>query len=166
MSKTSAGLLMFRQRAQTIEVLLVHPGGPFWAKKDEGAWSIPKGEYKEGEEPLTAAIREFSEETGLEAHGPFIPLKPLIQSRGKLVSAWALEGEGDLSSLRSNLFSMEWPPRSGRSVEFPEVDRAAWFDLGTAMRKILKGQVGFLEELRSLLKGEEVKRYPLLRVSQ
>jgi predicted NUDIX family NTP pyrophosphohydrolase len=161
MSKTSAGLMMYRQRAQTIEVLLVHPGGPHWAKKDDGAWSIPKGEYESGEEPLTAAIREFYEETGLEAHGPFIPLNPIKQFGGKLVSAWAFDGDCDPAAVRSNLFSMEWPPRSGCLVQFPEVDRAAWFDLDTAARKILKGQGGLVEELRSLLKTEAVKRYPL-----
>jgi len=151
MAKRSAGLLMFRRPGRDIEVFLVHPGGPFWAKKDAGAWSIPKGEYAEGEDPLDAARREFEEETGVSPHGQPVPLADVRQPGGKLVTAWAIEGNCDPAELRSNLFSMEWPPRSGKRQEFPEVDRGAWFSLETARAKILKGQVGFLERLASLL---------------
>jgi predicted NUDIX family NTP pyrophosphohydrolase len=150
MSKTSAGLLMYRKRGENFEVLLVHPGGPFWAKKDSSAWSIPKGEYERGEELLEAAKREFMEETGFTPHGPFTPLTPLTQSGGKRISAWAFPGDCDPTTIRSNVFSMEWPPRSGRRAEFPEVDRAGWFDLKKAAQRIVKGQLGFLEELERL----------------
>jgi predicted NUDIX family NTP pyrophosphohydrolase len=125
----------------------VHPGGPFWTKKDNGAWSIPKGEFEEGEEPLNAAKREFHEETGFLLDGNFIALTPLRQPGGKLVYAWAVKGDCDPQSIKSNTFSMEWPPRSGKRQEFPEVDRAGWFTLEVAREKILKGQLGFLEEL-------------------
>src|SRR5213083_2353579 len=151
MVKTSAGLLMFRLRNGEPEVLLVHPGGPFWAKKDEGAWSIPKGEFAAGEEPLAAAQREFEEETGGRAQGPFIPLTPITQRSGKVVHAWAVEGDCDPANLHSNLFSMEWPPKSGRLAEFPEVDRAGWFTLDEARAKILESQVPFLDELPSVI---------------
>jgi len=147
MSKQSAGLLLFRQGAEGIEVLLAHPGGPFWAKKDDGSWSIPKGELEEGEDPLAAAKREFEEEMGLPPAGAFLPLQPLKQSGGKLVFAWAVRSDFDPSRLKSNRFSMEWPPKSGRRQEFPEVDRAAWFGVETARRKILKGQAPFLDDL-------------------
>jgi len=146
MSK-SAGLLLFRQVGKGLEVLLVHPGGPFWARKDDGAWSIPKGEFEEPEDPLAAAIREFEEETGARPSGEFIPLSPVKQAGGKLVSAWALRADFDPATLRSNTFSMEWPPRSGRLQEFPEVDRAAWFAIEDARQKILKGQAPFLDQL-------------------
>src|ERR1700677_1090154 len=126
MSKRSAGLLMFRQKTGDPEVLLVHPGGPLWARKDDGVWSIPKGEFVD-EDPLAAAIREFEEETGARPEGEFIPLEPLRQPSGKVVFAWAVRSDFDPSSLKSNLFSMEWPPKSGRRQEFPEVDRAEWF---------------------------------------
>src|SRR6059036_3245168 len=129
MAKTSAGLLMFRLRDGEPEVLLVHPGGPFWAKKDEGAWSIPKGEFEAGEDPLEASRRELEEETGIVARGTFVPLGSARQKSGKLVHAWALEQDADAASIRSNTFTLEWPPRSGHMREFPEVDRAAWFDL-------------------------------------
>jgi predicted NUDIX family NTP pyrophosphohydrolase len=152
MGKTSAGLLIYRRRGEDIEVLLVHPGGPFWAKKDDGAWSIPKGEYEEGEEPFEAAKREFVEETGFQPHEPFTTLTPLTQPGGKRISAWAFPGDYDPATIRSNVFSMEWPPNSGRMAEFPEVDRAAWFDFKTAARRIVKGQAGFLEELERLEK--------------
>lgn len=128
-------------------MLLVHPGGPFWAKKDEGAWSIPKGEYSAEEEPLEAAKREFKEETGLNAEGDFKPLKPVIQPSGKEVTAWAFEGDCDPAECKSNTFSMEWPPHSGRQQEFPEADLAGWFTLEEAKKKILKGQIPLLEEL-------------------
>ena len=128
-------------------MFLVHPGGPFWAKKDEGAWSIPKGEFAEDENPLVAARREFQEETGFSIDGTFKELKPVRQPGGKTVFAWAVEGDIDSSAIRSNHFSMEWPRGSGKTQSFPEVDRGGWFDLDVAKTKILKGQVGFLEQL-------------------
>ena len=134
-------------------MLLAHPGGPFWIHKDEGSWSIPKGEIDDGEDPLAAAIREFGEETGAIPQGDFVALEPARQSGGKLVYAWALCSEFDVSALKSNTFSMEWPPKSGRTQEFPEIDRAAWFDLASARTKILKGQLPFLDELIRLLVG-------------
>jgi predicted NUDIX family NTP pyrophosphohydrolase len=146
MPKRSAGLLMYRRSGGHVEVLLVHPGGPFWMKKDAGAWSIPKGEYDEGEDAFAAATREFREETGLVAQGSFLPLAPVRQS-GKIVQAWAFEGDCQPESLRSSTFSLEWPPRSGRRQEFPEVDRAEWFGLEEARRKIIPGQVALLDEL-------------------
>src|SRR5262252_3749819 len=127
MAKLSAGLLMYRRREGGLEVFLVHPGGPFWAKKDLGAWSIPKGEYDEGEEPLAAARREFEEETGIQPEGHFVPLKTIKQPGGKTVLAWAFEGDADVAAIKSNTFSMEWPPHSGKQQDFPEVDRAGWF---------------------------------------
>jgi predicted NUDIX family NTP pyrophosphohydrolase len=147
MPKRSAGLLMYRRSGGNVEVLLVHPGGPFWAKKDTGAWSIPKGEYDDGEDAFAAATREFQEETGLVAHGSFLPLVPVRQQRGKVVQAWAFEGDCQPELLRSTTFSLEWPPRSGRRQEFPEVDRAEWFGLEEAKRKIVPGQVALLDEL-------------------
>ena len=147
MAKTSAGLLMFRRRAAGPEVLLVHPGGPFWANKDEGAWSIPKGELAAGEEPLAAARREFEEETGCRGAGPFIPLTPVAQRGGKVVHAWAVEGDCDPAGLRSNAFALEWPPKSGKYQQFPEVDRAEWFSVPVALRKINPAQRGFITEL-------------------
>ena len=149
MPKRSAGLLMYRRSGGHLEVLLVHPGGPFWMKKDLGAWSIPKGEYSADEEPLAAATREFQEETGLVASGPFRPLTPIKQPGGKIVHAWAFEGDCDAEALKSNNFSLEWPRGSGRMQEFPEVDRASWFRIEDARRKILPGQAGFLDELAS-----------------
>jgi predicted NUDIX family NTP pyrophosphohydrolase len=153
MPTTSAGLLMYRRTAGMLEVLLVHPGGPFWARMDLGVWSIPKGEIEQGEDPLAAARREFHEETGFAVRGPFIPLAPRAQPSGKIVHGWAVEGDCDPTRLVSGTFSMEWPPRSGRRQEFPEVDRAAWFGLGEARRHILPGQVGLLDELEVLLSG-------------
>ena len=155
MVKMSAGLLMFRRRQGFVEVFLVHPGGPFWAKKDEGAWSIPKGEYAPGEDPLEAAKREFQEETGFSPGGEFLPLAPRKQPSGKIISAWAVEGDCDPSAVKSNNFSMEWPPRSGKQQEFPEVDRAGWFSIQAAKEKILKGQAPFLDELQEILEGKE-----------
>jgi predicted NUDIX family NTP pyrophosphohydrolase len=149
--KDSAGLLMYRLRNSTLEVFLVHPGGPYWAKKDLGAWSIPKGEFREGEDRFDAAKREFQEETGLPAEGNFIALSPIKQTGGKIVYGWAVRGDCDPKTIASNTFTMEWPPRSGRRQEFPEVDRAEWFAIEVAKKKILKGQVGFLEELRQIL---------------
>jgi predicted NUDIX family NTP pyrophosphohydrolase len=145
--KASAGLLLYRGSPQGLEVLLVHPGGPFWKKKDAGAWSIPKGEYGEDEDPLAAARREFEEETGAAVEGEFLPLTPIRQKGGKQVLAWAVRADFDPSVLRSNLFSMEWPPRSGRQQEFPEVDRAEWFPLDAAREKILESQKPLLDEL-------------------
>jgi predicted NUDIX family NTP pyrophosphohydrolase len=132
-------------------VLLAHPGGPFWRNKDPGAWTIPKGEIDEGEDPLAAARRELAEETGLTAGDDCMPLTPLRQPSRKTIFAWACEGDCDPATLRSNSFSMEWPPRSGRQEEFPEIDRAEWFALPEAREKILKGQSGFLDELERLL---------------
>lgn len=132
----------------------MHPGGPYWAKKDEGAWSVPKGEFGDDEDPLTAARREFEEETGFTAVGELIPLEPLRQPGGKVVYAWAMRQDLDPSGLKSNTFSLEWPPRSGRQQEFPEVDRAAWFPIESARRKILQGQVGFLAQLEEGLGSE------------
>jgi len=143
MPKTSAGLLLYRDRNGVLEVFLVHPGGPFWAHKDEGVWSIPKGEFEPGEDPLDAARREFTEETSLTATGEFVPLKPLKQKSGKIVHAWAVKGEADPARVRSNSFVFK-----GR--EYPEVDRAAWFGLAEARKKILPGQLGFLAELERL----------------
>ncbi len=148
--KRSAGLLMYRER----EVFLVHPGGPFWAKKDLGAWSICKGEYVDGELPLEAAKREFHEETGFVAEGDFLDLGTVKQAGGKLVSAWAFSGDCDPASLVSNRFQMEWPPRSGRLMEIPEVDRGGWFSVGEAKEKILKSQTPFLDRLVQLLGWE------------
>jgi predicted NUDIX family NTP pyrophosphohydrolase len=151
MAKTSAGLLLYRWREGRLEVFLVHPGGPFWARKDQGAWSIPKGEFTAGEDPLLAARREVEEETGLVPDGAFVALSPLRQAGGKIVHAFALEGDCDPTAIRSNSFTIEWPPRSGQRREFPEVDRAAWFALAEAKRKILKSQLGLLEQLVELL---------------
>ena len=151
-ARRSAGILLHRKRAGRLEVFLVHPGGPFWAKRDAGAWSLPKGEIGEEEDALEAAKREFREETGFEAQGTFLPLAPLRQRSGKLVLAWAVEGDCDAALVRSNGFTMEWPPRSGNLREFPEVDRAAWFPMGEARTKILPAQVPFLAELESRLR--------------
>src|ERR1051325_3463741 len=145
MAARSAGLLLYRCTNGIIEVLLCHPGGPFWARKDEGAWSIPKGEFAPGEDPLDAAKREFEEETGQVANGEFIMLRPVLQPGGKIVHAWAVELDFDPATLRSNTFSMEWPPKSGQSREFPEIDRAEWFDVKSAHTKILKGQAPLLD---------------------
>ena len=149
MPKKSAGLLLFRRRDR-LEVLLVHPGGPLWAKKDEGAWSIPKGEIDADEDPLRAARREFAEELGSDVSGEFIALHPIRQASGKLVYAWAIESEFDTATFRSGTFSMEWPPRSGRQQDFPEVDRAEWFTIDDAKRKINKAQIALLDQLNSL----------------
>ena len=151
MAKASAGLLLYRRRGGALEVFLVHPGGPFWARKDDGAWSIPKGEFGADEDPLDAARREFEEETGFRAEAAGVPLTPQRQAGGKTVHAWAAEGDCDPAAIRSNTFVIEWPPRSGRMQAFPEVDRAAWFDLATARLKINRGQAPFLDELQRRL---------------
>lgn len=152
MPKRSAGILLFRRAGAQIEVLLAHPGGPLWKNKDEGAWSIPKGEYKPDEDPLAAARREFQEETGIAITGDFIPLGEIRQRSGKIVTAWALERDLAPASVRSNTFSMIWPPQSGKSQEFPEIDRAEWFSLDTARRKIIPAQAEFLDRLAGHLR--------------
>lgn len=153
MAKQSAGLLLYRVKDAQLEVFLVHPGGPFWAKKDHGAWSIPKGEIEPGEDALTAAIREFAEETGTTLAGDFRPLAPVRQKGGKLVLAWAIAGDIDPATIRSNSFAMEWPPRSGTRRTFPEVDRGEWFTLDEARRRINKGQVALLDALAAATGG-------------
>ncbi len=151
MAKQSAGVLLYRFRQAAPEVLLVHPGGPFWVKKDAGAWSIPKGEAEPGEDLLARAQREFTEETGFTVVGDFRPLAPIRQSAGKIVHAWAVEGDCDAAAVKSNTFDLEWPPRSGRIQAFPEVDRAGWFALGVAREKINPAQRGLLDDLERLL---------------
>jgi len=147
MPKTAAGLLLYRRRSLGVEVLLAHPGGPFWARKDLGAWTIPKGEIDPGEDPVSAARREFREEIGLDVTAPVDPLGQIKQPGGKIVLIWTAEGDFDPARLASNTFEMEWPKGSGHMRLFPEVDRAAWFDLGEARRRILPGQAPFLEAL-------------------
>lgn len=151
MSQHSAGLLMYRKRDGILEVLLVHPGGPYWKNRDEGAWSVPKGEIEAGDDPLKVARREFYEETGLRPHGPFLELTPIRQKGGKEVLAWAFEGDCDPQSIQSNTFEIEWPPGSGRTREFPEVDRAGFFDPSAAAVKINPAQVALVEELQRRL---------------
>jgi predicted NUDIX family NTP pyrophosphohydrolase len=151
MGKASAGLLPYRWREGSLEVFLVHPGGPFWTNRDEQSWSIAKGEAEPREDLLDAARREFAEETGLILDGPVMRLAPVRQRSGKTVHAWAMEAEIDPAVIRSNSFPMEWPPGSGRVREFPEVDRAGWFGLSDARRKIHAGQLGLLEELEAAL---------------
>ena len=147
MPKNSAGLLLYRKMRGSMEMFLVHPGGPFWAKKDDGAWSIPKGEFDAGEDPLCAAKREFREETGLVAEGEYQPLKPLRQRGGQIVYAWAVHCDLQAAAVKSNTFSMEWPRGSGKMRKFPEIDRAEWFKIDLARRKILKSQFGLLVQL-------------------
>jgi predicted NUDIX family NTP pyrophosphohydrolase len=151
MAKLSAGLLMFRRIGDQLEIFLVHPGGPFWEKKDFGAWSLPKGEYTTGEEPLQVAKREFEEETSIVPQGVFLPIGVIKQQSGKIVTAWAFEGNLDPADVKSNFFSMEWPPKSGKVQQFPEVDRGEWFPFNIARKKILKGQAGFLDQLLEIL---------------
>jgi predicted NUDIX family NTP pyrophosphohydrolase len=147
----SAGLLMFRRAASGLELLLAHPGGPFWVRKDEGAWSLPKGELLDTEDALAAACREFEEETGCLPAGPFLDLGEVRMKSGKRVQGWAFEGDFDPAQLRCNLFDMEWPPRSGQMRQFPEIDRVGWFDPEAARRKLLPAQVPFVERLEKLL---------------
>jgi predicted NUDIX family NTP pyrophosphohydrolase len=153
MPRRSAGLLLYRRREDgRLEVMIAHMGGPFWGKEDEGAWTIPKGEYGEDEEPLAAARREFEEEIGRPPPaGPALDLGEVRQSGGKVVRGWALEGDMDVSAIESNTFEVEWPPRSGRMRAFPEVDRAEWVDLDAAARKLVSAQVGLLDALRERL---------------
>jgi predicted NUDIX family NTP pyrophosphohydrolase len=151
MTKRSAGILMYRGSGRELRFLLVHPGGPFWAKKDAGAWSIPKGEYNAEEEPLACAVREFEEELGSRPQGEFIDLGELVQPSRKVITAWAIKGDFDPGALKSNLFEMEWPPKSGRPQSFPEVDRAQWFTPTEAKARILPGQAPFIDRLLALL---------------
>ena len=152
MSKKSAGLLLFRTKKNSVEFFLIHPGGPFWKTKDLGAWSIPKGEFTEEENPLEAAKREFTEETGMKAPENFLDLTPLKQKSGKLIFAWAAERNIDPEKIHSNLFELEWPPHSGKKQKFPEADKAAWFSADEAKKKINPAQYGFIEELIRLIK--------------
>jgi predicted NUDIX family NTP pyrophosphohydrolase len=151
--KQSAGLLLYRLRSGSPEVLLGHPGGPFWSEKDEGAWTVPKGLIAAGETPLAAARREFAEETGYRPQRKVVSLGEARQPGGKVVHVWAVEDDWDASELRSNSFEMEWPPKSGRQQQFPELDRAAWFTLGEARLKILTGQAIFLDRLEKVIEN-------------
>ena len=154
MPKHSAGILCYKFSGKQLFVFLIHPGGPFFAKKDLGAWSIPKGEINENENPLDAAKREFKEETSFDVGGNFIELKPVKQNSGKIVHAWALQAELDASKMQSNFFGLEWPPNSGKILQFPEADKAAWFTVEEAKKKILKGQLPIIDELVKKL-GQE-----------
>jgi predicted NUDIX family NTP pyrophosphohydrolase len=149
MPKTSAGILLYKKEQGALQVFLVHPGGPYFVRKDEGAWSIPKGEIDEGEDPLAAARREFEEETGCRPEGEFLPLSPVKQKGGKTVLSWSVEGGCDAAAIRSNTFTLEWPPGSGRMQEYPEVDRAGWFTVEEAKRKINPAQAALIDELSS-----------------
>jgi len=146
MPRTSAGLLVYRRPAEGVEFLLAHPGGPFWARRDAGVWSIPKGLVEEGEDLVAAARREVAEEIGLEIEGDFQPLEPLKQKGGKIVHAFLVEADLDIDTFRSNLFEMEWPPRSGETRAFPEIDRVGWFSFDQAVLKILPGQAAFIHQ--------------------
>jgi predicted NUDIX family NTP pyrophosphohydrolase len=150
-SSKSAGILLYRRRGVLLEVFLVHPGGPYWARKDNGAWSIPKGEYAPDEDALAAAQREFTEETGFLVSGPFKPLTPVKQSGGKVISAWAAAGDLDPAQLQSNSFALEWPPKSGTIREYPEVDRGAWFPIAEARIKLIPAQRALLEQVTELV---------------
>jgi predicted NUDIX family NTP pyrophosphohydrolase len=154
MSPGSAGILLYRRRGEPVEVLLAHPGGPFWRRRDIGAWMLPKGELAPDEAPEAAARREFEEELGLPAHGRLQPLGRLRQRGGKWVEAFALEGDFDPQALRSNLFELEWPPHSGRLASFPEIDRVAWYTLALARERILPSQLGWLDRLERVLRGD------------
>ena len=153
--KQSAGIVLYRWNKKQVEIFLVHPGGPFFAKKDLGAWSIPKGEFNDGEDPLETAKREFSEETGQKILGKFLPLAPVKQKGGKTVYAWAVEGDANADEIHSNTFSIEWPPRSGIQREFPEVDKAGWFSISTAKEKINQSQATLIDELLERLGFEK-----------
>lgn len=151
MPKQSAGVLLYKLTDGLLHIFLVHPGGPFFRKKDDGAWSIPKGEFDDGEEPLAAAQREFEEEVGKPVKGNFIKLQPIKQKSGKMVHAWAVEGDIDHEQIISNLFEIEWPPKSGKMAGFPEIDRAGWFTTDVALQKIIPGQAAFITELENLV---------------
>jgi predicted NUDIX family NTP pyrophosphohydrolase len=152
--KKSAGLLMYRDEGGTLQVLLAHPGGPFWQARDEGAWTLPKGEYEDAEQALAAARREFAEETGFAVTPPFIALGEVVQKSGKRIMAWAFAGDCEPSRLRCNSFEMEWPPRSGRRQSYPEIDRVAWLDLVQARRKINPAQRALLERLETAVAAQ------------
>jgi predicted NUDIX family NTP pyrophosphohydrolase len=152
MSTHSAGILLFRYKDSKLEVMLVHPGGPFWAKKDNGSWSIPKGLFDEEETPLEVAEREFKEETGFDIDGEFIQLGELKQPSGKIIQAWAIEKDLDITKIKSNNFELEWPTNSGKIRKYPEIDRGQWFGISQAKKKILKGQVSFIDVLLKKLK--------------
>jgi predicted NUDIX family NTP pyrophosphohydrolase len=152
MAKQSAGLLLYRRRGAAVEVFLVHPGGPFWRNKDEGAWSIPKGEFGDDEDALDTAKRELLEETGHSVDGEFVPLSPVKQRGGKVVHAWLVEADIDAAKVKSNTFLMEWPPRSGKLQSFPEVDRAGWFDFAEARLKVLESQRPLLDEAQAIVR--------------
>jgi len=154
MTKCSAGIILYRESNHNLEVFLGHMGGPFWSRKDEGAWSIPKGEFDpEKETPLDAAIREFHEETGMRLEGPLIELNPIRQKSGKVVYCWAAKGDLNPQNLSSNLFELEWPPKSGKKQFFPELDRGAWFSIDAAATKMVKGQVLILDQLMEKVKN-------------
>jgi predicted NUDIX family NTP pyrophosphohydrolase len=152
MNNKSAGILAFRKNAKGIEIFLMHPGGPFWKNKDVGAWSIPKGEIDETESEIDAAKREFEEETGIKIKGELIALQPIRQKNGKLVTAWALDQDIDAAGITCNLFEMEWPPKSGKYQQFPEMDRAEWFSVTTAKEKIIPAQAALIDQLEEILK--------------
>lgn len=152
MPKQAAGILLYRRGPAGLTVLLAHPGGPLWARKDDGAWTLPKGQFTDSEAPLDAAKREFEEEMGSKPSGEFLPLGTLKQPSGKIIHAWAAESDFDVTTVKSNLFSLEWPPKSGKMGEFPEIDRAGWFSIEEARVKILKGQSPFLDRLLAVLK--------------
>ena len=151
MTRTSAGILLYRRKPAGLQVFLIHPGGPYFAKQDTGVWSIPKGLIDPGEDPRAAAQREFTEETGCRPEGAFRPLSPIEQKGGKTVLAWAAEGDCDAESIMSNTFELEWPPHSGRMQQFPEADRAGWFTVREARQKIIPAQIALLDELQRLL---------------
>ena len=150
--RKSAGILLYRRAGSETEYFLVHPGGPFWKNKDVGAWSVPKGEFEDGEDPLKAAQREFEEETGVAVNGNFIELKPVKQKSGKMIYTWACEGDIDHRMIRSNTFPIEWPPRSGKFIDIPEVDKGGWFSYEASKQKLIPGQVPILDELQAILK--------------
>lgn len=149
--KKSAGILLYRFHNSRIEFLLVHPGGPYWAKKDAGAWSIPKGEFEENEDPLAAAVREMEEETGAKVSGKFMELTPVKQKSGKMIYAWGIEGNFNPGEINSNRFEIEWPPKSGMKKSFPEIDKAAWFNPDEAKKRIIEGQIPLIEEIEKKL---------------
>ena len=155
MPQKSAGILLYKVEKKILKIFLVHPGGPFWVKKDEGAWSVPKGEFEVGEDPLDAAKREFEEETGIKISGDFLELAPIKQKSGKIVYAWVVEGDVDVSKIKSNEFEMEWPPKSGKMKSFPEIDKAAWFNLNEARKKIIDAQSALILELETMLKKDQ-----------
>jgi predicted NUDIX family NTP pyrophosphohydrolase len=154
MAKTSAGLLMYRMKRRKLQVLLAHPGGPFFKNKDKDTWTIPKGEPDPGEDLFAAALREFAEETGLTPQPPFIPLQPIQQKGGKVVHAWAFAGDCDPTTLQSNIITIEWPLRSGREIQIPEIDRADFFDLDVARKKIKAAQAALIDELEAILESK------------